>query len=536
MYLVLTAMLALNVSAEVLDAFRLVNEGIKTTTDNYIKKNNSIYKEFEAEMAKNAKKAQSWKQQAFEVRSKADSLYDYLQGLKVEMVKMNQGEKIKENEALQKNENGEVVIDMTKLVGKAKSDLGDRLMIGENFDGEAYDLKKWINRYRKDLLSYIDEDDQKFRETISKTLDTSDPPAREGHEKKSWEIKHFYGIPLAAVLPIISTLQADVRNAESEVIQYLLGQIDAGSFAFNKLEATVIPNANYMLQGSDYQAEVFLAARDTTAPPQVLVGQWDSVRQEDGSYQIEMTRVEDTLPIKGGKGLYKRTPRQTGVHEWGGIIELMGPEGNTIRKPFRQSYEVAEPNLVVSPTKMNVFYVGIPNPVSISVPSIPPKKLEADVRNGSIYKVRPGEFEVKPNSPDRECVVEVSATINGRPRTYGTQRFRVKDLPTPVATVGGKSRGEIKKEVLKAQSVVFAEMEDFLFDLQYEVTQYTLTTTNRGGYVQTLRKQTNRIDQEARQWIEDNVRLDSRVHFEDLRAVGPDGREKKLNPIMFEVQ
>ena len=536
MYLVLTAMLALNVSAEVLDAFRLVNEGIKSTTENYVKKNTSTYKEFESEVAKNPQKAAEWKEKAFEVRDKADSLYQYMQDLKVAMVKENQGMKIAENAALQQDENGQITIDLDKIKGKDKTDVSDRMLIGENFDGQAYAMKKRIKEYREFLMTYVDKQDSRVREALEKILDTSDPPATEGHEKKEWEVKHFYGIPFAAVLPIMSKLQADVRNAESEVIQYLLKQIDAGSFAFNKLEATVIPNANYLIQGNEYKAEVFLAARDTTAPPQVIVGQWDSVRQDDGSYTVEMTRVDDTLQIDGGKGQYVGTTSRTGVHQWGGIIELTGPDGSTIRKPFRQEYEVAEPNLVISPTKMNVFYVGIPNPVSISVPSVPPNKIQADIRNGSLYKVGPGEYEVKPDSPNRECILSVSARMDGKTRSYGTKRFRVKGLPTPTAEVAGKSGGQIQEEILWAQNVVLAEMEDFLFDLEYTVTQYTITTQDRGGYVKTLRRDNNRIDQEAKDWLRDNVGRGGRVVFEDLRAVGPDGTVKKLNPITFEVQ
>ena len=536
MYLVLTAMLALNVSAEVLDAFRLVNEGIKNTTDNYIKKNISTYKEFESEVAKNPAKAQAWKEQAFEIRKQADSLYQYMQDLKVRHIKENQGRVVAENPALIQGEDDQITIDLDKVKGKDKTDLSNRILIGDNFDGEAYTMKEKINEYREFLMGFIDEEDTRLREAVSKILDTSDPPATEGHEKKEWEVKHFYGIPLAAVLPIMSKLQADVRNAEAEVIQYLLKQIDAGSFAFNKLEATVIPNANYLIQGNEYKAEVFLAARDTTAPPQIILGEWDSVQQEDGSYNVEMTRVDDTLEIKGGKGQYTRSTSQTGVHQWGGIVQLIGPEGNYIRKPFRQEYEVAEPNLVISPTKMNVFYVGIPNPVDISVPSVPPNKIQANIQNGSIYQVRPGEFEVKPNSRGQECLISVQATVDGKTRSYGTKRFRVKGLPTPTAEVAGESGGQIREEILWAQNVVVAEMEDFLFDLEYTVTQYTITTQDRGGYVKTLKREDQRIDQEAKDWLRENVNRGGRVTFEDLRAVGPDGTVKKLNPITFEVQ
>ena len=286
MYLMLTAMLAMNVSAEVLDAFRLVNEGIKNTTENFYKKNLSTYKEFEQEVAKNEKKATEWKDKAFEVRGRSDSLYDFLQQLKIDMLKENQGASVSENKALKEGEDGKVEVLHEKVVGEDKWDMVTRVMIGENYDGKAYELKERINTFKTFLLEYIDEEDTKVIESINKTLDTSDPPATEGHDQKTWEVKHFYDIPIGAVLPIISKLQSDIRNAEAETIQYLFKQIEAGSFAFNKLEATVIPNSNYVIQGNEYRAEVFLAARDTTAPPQIFIGEWDSVRQEDGSYEV----------------------------------------------------------------------------------------------------------------------------------------------------------------------------------------------------------------------------------------------------------
>ncbi len=535
MYLVLTAMLALNVSAEVLDAFRLVNEGIKNTTEIFTKKNQTIYKEFESEVAKNEQKAREWKERAFDVKSQADELYDYIQDLKVTIVKQNQGKNIEENEALSEKD-GKIVVDQAKVTGENKTSKTTSFLIGNERNGKAYELKQKLKTYRENLLEMVSEDNKKVLEAISSSLDTSDPPALEDREKKTWEIKHFYEIPLGAILPILSKIQADVRNAESEMIQYLFNQIEAGSFSFNKLEATVIPNSSNIIRGNKYKAEVFLAARDTTAPPKILIGEWDSVRQEDGSYDVEMTRIEDSLEIQGGKGIFEKETNRTGSFEWGGIIKLMGPDGNFIKKPFKREYQVSPPNVVISPTKMNVFYVGIPNPVSISIPGIPAEDVRPSMTNGSIYKVGPGKYEVKPNSSRQNCIVRVQGKVDGEFRSYGSQEFRVQDLPTPTAQVAGKAGGDIRAERLRLQSGVLAKMEDFLFDLNYEVTQFTITTTDRGGYLKDLKKQGYKFDDEARDWLRDNVSAGRKVNFEDIKAVGPDGKEKDLNPITFTVK
>ncbi|MFO8235498.1 MAG: gliding motility protein GldM [Bacteroidales bacterium] len=535
MYLVLTAMLAMNVSAEVLDAFRLVNEGIKKTTGNFMEKNESIYKDFEQEVAKNEQKAGRWKQQADSVRELSQELYDYMQDMKVEIIKEHQGENIEENAALFE-EDGMIKVDHAKVQGEDKWDVTTRLLIGENKNGRAYELKELIEEYREELVSMIDEKNQNFIETIQASLNTDDPPPTGGREQKSWEIKHFNDIPVGAVLPILSTMQADIRNAESEMIRYLFNQIEAGAFTFNKLEPTVIANSGFVFQGNDYKADVFLAARDTTMPPTILIGEWDSIPQEDGSYDVVMQNVQDTLDVVGGKGKYQQKATSTGKHEWGGIIMLRGPAGDTIKKPFRQEYRVEPPNLVISPTKMNVFYVGIPNPVSISVPGVPSENLKPSISNGTLRKVGSGNYEVSPRDASQECVINVNAEVDGEIQSFGSKNFRVQRLPTPVPQVAGKSGGDIEGEILTAQSAVFAEMEDFLFDLEYKVTQYTITTTDRGGYVQDIDKEGSRIDSEVREWLRNNAAKGRKVTFEDIVAVGPDGEEKRLNPITFTIQ
>ncbi|MFP4018376.1 MAG: gliding motility protein GldM [Bacteroidales bacterium] len=535
MYLVLTAMLALNVSAEVLDAFRLVNEGIKKTTDNFMEKNETIYKDFEQEVATNEQKAGKWKKKADEVRESSQELYEYMQDIKVELIKEKMGDNVEENPALYE-ENGMVKVKHEKVKGEDKWDLVTRLLIGENNNGRAYELKDLIVEYRENLISMIDEGDSEVIETIETNLNTDDPPPTEGREQKSWEIKHFNDIPLGAVLPILSTMQADIRNAESEMIRYLYNQIEAGAFTFNKLEPTVIANSGYVFQGNDYKADVFLAARDTTAPPTVLIGEWDSIPKDDGTHEIVMRNVEDTLDVIGGKGKYQKKATTTGRHEWGGVIMLMGPGGDTIKKPFRQEYRVEEPNLVISPNKMNVFYVGVPNPVSISVPGVPAEDLKPSITNGSIKKVGPGNYEVSPKDAGRECVINVSAEVEGDVQSFGSRDFRVKKLPTPTAQVAGKSGGNVRQEVLAAQSAVFAEMEDFLFDLEYKVTRFTITTTDQGGYVRDIRKEGSRIDAEVKEWLRNNAAKGRKVTFEDIKAVGPDGTTKNLNPITFTIQ
>ena len=526
MYLVLTAMLALNVSAEVLDAFTAVDEGLKKTTHNYVQKNKELYKEFEEQYAINRTKVEPWKKKADEVKSKSEELYDYIQNLKLEIVKESQG---KDTEAI--TEEGKIVNDL--LTGKDKYDVPSMILIGPNNNGKAYDFKEMLADYREYMVGLCDPNDQRVIQSIESNLDTSDPPPNNEGERKSWEIKHFGQMPLAAVMPLLTKFQVDIRNSETEMVRYLLNQIVAGEITFNKLEATVIPNTSYVLQGNDYKADVFLAAVDTTQPPIVLVGNYDSTRLEDGTWQYNMVGAYDTLDVVQGKGQFHTKGQSVGTHEWGGLIKLLDPSGNYIVKPFKKSYQVAKPNLVVSPTKMNVFYVGVDNPVSVSIAGVPGNKISPSITNGQMLKQADGEYIVRPRRPGNSLVT-VQAEIDGVSKNMGTAQFRVKPLPDPVVMVAGKKGGKIEKNVLAAQAGVFAEMENFDFDLEFNIIEFTLSTTDRGGYFIGEKSDGSTFTQ-AQYDLINNLRRNSRVNIEDVKAVGPDGKVRNLPPIVFEI-
>ncbi|MEE4198474.1 MAG: gliding motility protein GldM [Bacteroidales bacterium] len=526
MYLVLTAMLALNVSAEVLDAFTAVDEGLKKTTHNYVEKNKELYKEFEEQYAINQTKVEPWKQKADEVKKRSDELYDYIQNLKLEIVKTNQGE---DTEAI--TEEGTIINDLLK--GKDKYDTPSMILIGSNNNGKAYEFKDMIEEYKDFLVGLCDPKDLRIIQSLESNLDTSDPPPNKEGESKSWEVKHFGQMPLAAVMPLLTKFQVDIRNSETEMVRYLLNQIVAGEITFNKLEATVIPNTSYVLQGNDYMADVFLAAVDTTQPPIVLIGDYDSTRLEDGTWQYNMVGAYDTLEVVQGKGKYQVKGQSIGSHEWGGLIKLMDPSGNYIVKSFQKSYSVAKPNLVVSPTKMNVFYVGVDNPVSVSIAGVPGNKIVPSITNGRIRKRSDGEYIVNPTRPGNSLVT-VQAEIDGAMKNMGTAQFRVKPLPDPVVMVAGKKGGKIEKNVLAAQAGVFAEMENFDFDLEFKIIEFTVSTTDRGGYFIGEKAEGSTFTQ-AQYNLINNLRRNSRVNIEDVKAVGPDGTVRNLPPIVFEI-
>lgn len=528
MYLVLTAMLALNVSAEVLDAFAAVDEGLVKTTEIYTEKNQGLYTEFDQQYAQNQQKVGPWKSKADEVKRKSDELIQYIQDIKIEILTKN-GQGDPEDGVI--TEDGEIHGEHIK--SKDKHDIPTNVLIGEN-DGKAFELKEKIKEYREFMLSLVDEDNYTLIHSLETNLDTSDPPKTEDGEKKSWEVKHFYHLPLAAVFPLLTKIQLDVRNSEAEIVQFLFNQISAGSIPFNKLEATVIPNTSYVLQGNPYKADVFIAAFDTTAAPVVFVGRYDStLNEETGLYEYEMIGQYDSLEIVNGRGKFSRLSSTLGEQTWGGIIKLRDPDGNFITKTFKRSFQVAKPNLVVSPTKMNVFYVGVENPVSISIAGIPGDKVSPSITNGVIRKQRDGEFIVLPKRPGNSLIT-VTADIEGTRKNMGVAQFRVKGLPDPVVQVAGKKGGKIQRNVLAAQTGVFAVMENFDFDLEFKITEFTVSTTDRGGYTIDASTKGNVFTKQQLDLIK-NLRRSQRLNIEDVKAVGPDGSVRSLAPIVFEI-
>lgn len=509
MYLVLTALLALNVSKDVLDAFVLVDEGLTQTTSNFAEKNSAYYSDFAAAYELNKTKVEEWKDKADEVRTRSDSLYDFIQSCKVEIVTISEGE---DSEALQDGK-----VDLKYVEGTENMDIPAEVMI---LNGKGTVLKEKLIDHRDFLLGLIDnkEDYASVVASIEGNLDTSDPepdPHAKG-EKITWEIEHFESLPLASVITILSKMQSDVRNTEAEILSFLLSQIDAGSFKFNKIEPIIIANSDYVFKGQEYKAKIFLAAYDSTKQPVVRL---------DNNQQLE---------VEEGKGIYVGSTSSIGTKKWGGTIILEGDP--PITRTFEAQYQVAEASAVISPTKMNVFYRGVKNPVAISVSNIPKEDIRAQITKGTIRRASGGGWEVLPLAgPEGEVVtVRVFASVDNTNRFMGKMDFRVKNVPPPIAKIAGKSQGAISLTDLARTSGVEAELEDFDFELEYTVTEFTVSAVLSGGFT-TREKSTSDKYTQAQKDIIRQLSSGKNFTVTDIKAVSPDGRVVTLNSIVLRI-
>lgn len=494
MYIVLTALIALNVSSEVLDAFTKVQAGLSNTLVNYERKNVEIYNDFAAAYENNPTKVEPYRNSALSVKGKSEELYNYISKLKKELVINADGEDA----------------DVNNIEAKDNTDSTGEIMIRK---GKGKELKEKIIAYREHLLGIVSEENPVLCEAIKTNLSTKAPPVKDA-EFKTWESDNFEGIPVVAAVTLLTKMQADIYNSESDVISYLFGKIDAKSFKFNKLVPYVIPDSRHLFKGETYKAKVILAAIDTTQQPDVIIN-------------------GQLCKYDGASAIYNRTETTTGAKTWKGVIRFRMPSGQPKDFHVKDEYQVSEPNVVVSPLKMNVFYLGVDNPVSVSVPGVTSDKLKVDITNGTIRN-NGNHFIVKPKKAGKSTITVSAVRDNGKIAKLQTLNFRVKTVPNPEPAVLGKTGGLITAGMLRAATGVTAEMKDFDFDMKFKVTGFSVFTVVN-GYVREAATKGNRLSAKQKAILA-KVKRGQRVIFENITAMGPDGVRRKLPSITFKIK
>lgn len=518
MYIVLTAMLALNVAAEVLVAFRLIDSSLIHTLSAVDMKNQQVYSSFEQAYLENPTKVEEWKQKADEVQRISKEFNNYISDLKEKLVVYSGSELVSAENPYDPGTFNLITSKGDTLEIKKEDDLNgtSEFMIKQK---NAEELKTKINTFKNELVALLDDKEVDLKESILKSLETADPieSASKVGDKKTWESVHFENMPMAAILTVLSKTQIDVKNAESNVLNYLFSQIDAGSFKFNKLGARVIANSNIVFQGEPYEAEVFLAAEDTTQQPEIFIN-------------------GRPAEVKNGKAIYKVNTSELGVFKWNGLIKYKTPDGIFKDYQFEQEYQVTKPGITMSATRMNVFYRGLDNPFDIAS-GIPKEDLQVEMTNGKVTKSG-DTFLIRPTDLDeqgKKTKVSVYANIGGTRKLVGTTDWRVKKVPDPVAQVAGLSGGDIRRERLQVEDGVMAVLEDFDFDFKYKVTEFEIQTTIAGGYIDRKTSKTNRFSPEQKEQLK-RVQPESIVYISNIKAIGDDGSTRDLDPISFKVR
>lgn len=482
MYLVLLALLAMNVSKEILNSFVIINDGLERTNEGFDIKNAYTMQQFGNKNALDPEKVRKYYLAARQVRDLSKELDAHIEVLKVKIIAGV--EQISEDTAATRN--------LMQVAAKDNHDMPTHMLIGSDannpINGEftALELQRRLENFNTTIHDYISEV-LPTADVEGMDLAVKMEEVKEGDQMTPWIIGNFYHMPLASVITNMTRIQAEVKNIESEVLRTLYSKISADDFSFDKLKVAVRPvKGTYVTLGDTFKAEVLMAAISTTSDPRLDIGEiTDSV-----DFKIDNP---DSSKVKYENGIatYFTVPTTPGEYEWGGVLRVQKPNGQLMNYPFTSTYTAAKPSLVISPTKMNVFYRGLDNPVAVAVPGVTGDKLQVAVsnaqvrRDGSEYIINPGK--------DKECKVTVTAEINGSKTTFPPQIFRVKRVPPPTPEVLGQ-KGTVKFSKGKAATIKFivAKLDDFLFDLKYIVTSFKMSVTV-GGKVSEFSSKNNQL-------------------------------------------
>jgi gliding motility-associated protein GldM len=509
MYLVLTALLALNVSKDILQAFVVVNGSLERTNENFKQKTDGQYSAFDHAKMIDPKKVKANWDKAQAVKQLSKELVSYIEGIKKKLMGKTDG--LTEQQADS--------VHLNYINSKDNYDIPTNIMIGESEDGStglSRELKTRLMGFKDKLYGFIDGKDRK---DIHLGINTDDPQKNESNE--NWELYNFYHTPLVASVTILSKLQNDVKKAESDVLEYLYRQVNIDDFVFDTVAAKVITPTNYVLLGDEYSADVFVAAFSKTQNPRVQVGDYNME-------QRQFTGSPDSIYVEKGSGKYKVRPTHEGIYKWGGEVTLISPQGNKRVYPFQSEYIVARPSLTVSADKMNVFYTGVENPVSISVPGVANENIIPSINNGTITRTGDGKYIVKVFNGNKTSISVNAKMQNGETRPMGSIEYRIKQLPDPIPGIGHqKGSGKIQLSELIAQQGMYVAYDDnFEFKANAQVYSFKMTLTTINGDV-TFNSDGPRFTKQMTDAMK-RLKKGSKVYFENIIAEGPDKKKRDL--------
>ena len=546
MYLVLTALLALNVSVEVFDAFTIVNEGIEKTNINVEKKIEDYYTTFEQQYNKQKEKSGKYWDAAKKIRTKTDEIINFIEkDIKLQLLLQNQGVTTEEelfkpvdpknpesvviinSEEIKNSKDNRTLIrvNMNNLEQKDKYDVSTNFMINEN---NAEVLKNKINEYRQFVIKTMKDADIRNYDDVGLRTDEKYFD-KEGNEL-TWELKTFDKVIFPAVISLLNELIGEIQTVEYDAVTELFKSIGASDYKFNKLEAKVLPKSTYILRGGEYEAQIYIAGTDTERKYSAQYVRGKNFANANPSAIQTVSSVDGVVTIK-------IPANQDGEQDFSGVVEMRDPvTGEIVPYPFESSFTVAPPSATVAPTKMNVMYRGLENPISVSAPGMASDKIEITVTNGEWRKGEAkGEYFVTPGS-ENITTVTAYATVDGKRTTLGSYNFRIKRVPDPTPKIGDKESGQFGKEELRAAGGIIPDMGDFEFGgFQYDVVSYTLATIAGGDYKSSGTIKGGLFNQAVNDMIK-SAKKGQKLFFENIQVKGPDGAIRTLSPINIEIK
>lgn len=498
MYLVLTAMLALNITKEVLDAFSTINTSIETSNDGIKEKNDRMYNAFEHIADKNpelAKRRDSLYPLAQQVKVEADKMVQYLEDWKQQIVTKGGG---------WIEENG-----VKKVKTMDDIDIPTRMFVEEkNGDKVKTELQNFVNK----IISIAGGSNS---EVLRKQLPIQIPnklPVTDMNRSGDWSFGTFHNIPVIAAITLFSKWQSDVRNSEAHMVENLMAQVGDDPYVADiiKLDgfmAVATPNISYALAGDEITATVAMAAYDKNSKPTI-------------------TSNVGAVTIQDGVGTIKFRASGTGMQTVSGKISVKGKGDKVETQDWKFNYTVGTAGASLQLDKMNVMYIGVPNPVTISASGYNLNDVTWNMPGAKITPTGPGKYDVTVDKPDYKGVEYVVSAKDktGRVVTVATGKIRIKNIPSPIIKLGKiDGAGLMGTGELRVQSGLVADLENFDFDYRYTVTGYNAVFIRKGSDQSEEARGNGPLfsDNPRVKDLIDRARPGDRLIFESIRVKGP---------------
>ncbi len=502
MYLVLTAMLALNITKEVLDAFSTINTSIEQSNDGIKEKNERTYTAFEHIADRNKeleRKRDSLYPKALEIKAESEKMVQYLEDWKQQIITKGGGW-IEEN-GVRKVKTMDDINIPTRMFYEEKN--------GVKVKAE---LEGFVNK----ILAI---GGGSKTEELRKQLPIQFPELKrtDANPSGDWSFGTFHNIPVIAAITLFSKWQSDVRNSEAHMVENLMSQV--GDDDFNqeiiKLDgfmAVATPNISYALAGDEITATIAMAAYDKSSKP--------SISSNVGA-----------VAVKDGVGTIKFRASGTGVQTVSGKISVKGKGDKVETQNWKFNYTVGTSGASLQLDKMNVMYIGVPNPVTISASGYNLNDVTWNMPGAKITETSPGKYNVEVTTPNYKGV---EYTVNAKNKSGAVVKvagglIRIKNIPSPILKLGTiEGSGAMGTGEFKAQKGVVAHLEGFDFDFKYFVSGYTLQYIARGSDISDEARGTNPLfdnDNAVRQLI-NRAKPGDRYIFENIKVKGSNGVER----------
>ncbi len=511
MYLVLTALLALNVSAAVFNAFEMVERGLKKSSASMEDVSAALPNAI-AERARKKPEYKVYAERAKVARTYAKEFTDYIEEILDELIDQSGDKNGVHDDGDYIELNG-----VKTLIGKRDYSAVTRIMSEE---GKGEELKAKILEYKEKFLSLINEEERgAYSHKIPMEID-DETWRHDVTKRKDWSDYNFGHMPLTSTLPIFRKFQNDAKGAEAAVLNYLMGKVGGDDIVLDKYMVVSSPKKTYIIKGEKYETDLFLSAAASSkvnTKIDIFVG---------GS----KLRMDND-----GVAKYVATASTTGKKSYKAVAKVTNPVTKEVKSYERVfEYEVGERSVAISATKMNVFYIGVPNPVEVSASGISSNKMKVSMTGGggTIKKNSNGTYTVnvtRPTKPGEYAYINVSA-----PGIETTKKaFRVKRIPTPTAKLGRKLGGGISVGEFKGQGGLIPVLEGFDFDAKCKIVGFRLVRAPRRDDPRPATNKGGAYKGETRALVRAAAPGD-RYFFEDVKCKCPgDIAPRELNSLSF---